>query len=398
MMKRTVLLFITVVFVSFSAVAQKGKVASAQSFRDGGKLKEALEAINLATDPDNPKAEKSIPWAKTWEVKGNIHQAIYNSGDESVKKMVSNPLQVALESYKKAIKLDENNKFEKSLKIKLTLLINDFSNQAISQYNEEKYADALKSFESVLEIQSLPVMIEKDQEQAVDTPIIFNAALTAYNAEKFDKAIEYYTQTAEYGYNAARSYLYLSRCYENKNDTITREKMLQKGFMAYPEDEALLFELINFYLLTVNDANKAMEYLDMAISKDDNNASIYFAKGTLLEKLERADEAIKVYLKAVEINPDYFDAYYNLGAIYYNKGVQQVDVTNAVPADEPEKYEEEKAKIDIEFKKAIPYLEKAIELKPDDKTVIETLKTLYYRLQMLDKFNEMKAKLDSMTE
>ena len=59
--------------LSFSgAFAQKGKVTSAQNFKDTGKLDKAVEAITEATDASNPKAEKSVPWPKTWEVKGDV--------------------------------------------------------------------------------------------------------------------------------------------------------------------------------------------------------------------------------------------------------------------------------------------------------------------------------------
>jgi len=63
-MKKTIILLALVLSVS-GAFAQKGKVTSAQTFKDSGKLDKALEAINEAIDPANEKAEKSLPWPKT---------------------------------------------------------------------------------------------------------------------------------------------------------------------------------------------------------------------------------------------------------------------------------------------------------------------------------------------
>ena len=47
----------------------------------------------------------------------------------------------------------------------------------------------------------------------------------------------------------------------------------------------------------------------------------------------------------------------------------------------------------VEFKKAIPYMEKAHEINPTDKFTLESLKTLYYRLKMLDKHAEIIEKI-----
>ena len=47
------------------------------------------------------------------------------------------------------------------------------------------------------------------------------------------------------------------------------------------------------------------------------------------------------------------------------------------------------AKADDWFKKALPFMEKCLELEPDDRGTMESLKTLYYRINDLDKYNEM---------
>ena len=50
------------------------------------------------------------------------------------------------------------------------------------------------------------------------------------------------------------------------------------------------------------------------------------------------------------------------------------------------------------FSKALPYMEKANELKPDDIFALRGLKELYYRLKMTDKYNTVKAKLDTLEQ
>lgn len=389
-MKKTIIL-LALVFAFSGAFAQKGKVTSAQNFKDTGKLDKALEAIEEAVDPSNPKAEKSLPWPKTWEVRGEVYQAIATSQDANFKALSDDPLTVALESYKKALELDEKNKFGKSVKIKLTLLANDLTNQAVNQYNEEDFEGALKSFEQVLELQEIDI-VKQDNPGAVDTAIIFNAGLVAYNAKNYDKAIEYYTEAARHGYNGARTYSLVADSYMQKQDTTGALTAVQEGFEKYPNDNNVLTSMIDLYLKTGN-YDEAMKYLDMAIQQDPTNKTYYFAQGTLYERSEDEPNAIKLYEKAIEIDPQFFDAYYNLGALYYNKGVKQLEVANAVPASDNAKYMEESKKADIWWEKALPYMEKCHEINPEETMTLESLKNLYYRMKQMDKYNEILEKL-----
>ena len=392
-MKRTTILFV-LLFAVTGVFAQKGKVTSASSFKETGKLDKAVLTIEEAIDSSNPKTESSVTWPRTWEVRGEIYQAVFQSKDENYKKLSNDPLTVAYDSYLKALALDDKDKFSKSIKIKLTLLIGDLTNQAVAAFNEEDYNKALRSFEQIIGIEETPVF-KADDPTSVDTVIIFNAGLAAYNAQNYDKAIKYYREAAKYKYSGARTYQLISSSYMQKQDTVSALDVLKEGLKEYPGNGTILVEVINIYLNS-NRVDDALRYLDIAIEQDPKNASYYFARGTLFDKLLKPEEATASYLKAIEYKDDYFDAYYNLGAVYYNKGVKQIDVANAIPSNQPEKYEEEKEKADIEFKKAIPYMEKAHEVNPTDKFTMESLKTLYYRLKMLDKHEEIVEKMKNL--
>jgi len=52
----------------------------------------------------------------------------------------------------------------------------------------------------------------------------------------------------------------------------------------------------------------------------------------------------------------------------------------------------------VVFAKALPYMEKAYELKPDDIYAMRSLRELYYRLKMTDKYNVIKEKLDKIEQ
>jgi tetratricopeptide (TPR) repeat protein len=390
-MKRTIILLALVLTFS-AAFAQKGKVTTAQSLKDAGKLAEALEAIEQAANASDPKAEKSAPWPKTWETRGDIYQAIGQSKDENVKKLSSDPLTEALNSYKKALELDEKGSIDKSIKIKLTLLTNDLTNQAVEAFKVEDYNKAMLSFQQVLEINQMPV-VKMDSPDAVDTVIIFNTGLAAYNAEKYEKAIEYYRESAKYGYNGARTFSLIAASYQMMNDTVKALDALKEGYAKYPDDNPLLESMIQIYM-DLNKTDEAMKNLDKAIAQDPTKPRYYFAQGALYEKLGNEQKAIETYQKTMEVDPTFFNAYYNLGALYYNKGVQQIEVAKDVPANENAKYEAELKKADDWFAKALPFMEKCNELQANDKMVLESLKNLYYRLKQMDKYNAILEQIE----
>jgi tetratricopeptide (TPR) repeat protein len=389
-MKKVMILMILVSF-TFIGCGQKGLVTKSQNLKDTGKMDEALENINQAIDPANEKADKTIGWPRTWEVRGEVYQAIYQSDNAEVKKLAEDPLTEALKSYKKALELDDKGRFENSVKVKLTLLTNDLTNQAVESFNNENYSKALQSFEQILEIQEVEI-IKMDNPDAIDTVIIFNAGLAAYNAEQYDKAIEYYREAAKHGYNEARTYSLISNAYQLKKDTLGALEALKEGFEKYPDDNTVLTSMIQIYL-DLDKTEDAMKYLDMAIERDPENATFHFAQGTLHEKLANSEEAIESYENAIEADDEFFNAYYNLGALYYNEGVQQIEVANAVPTSNNTQYEIELKKADDWFQKALPYMEKCHELKPDDNLTMESLKNLYYRLKDMESYNKMLEKL-----
>lgn len=387
-------LTILFVFILSFTYAQKAKVNSALMAKEAGKLDEALSSIEEAVNPANPKSESSIAWAHTWEVRGEIYQAIYKSKDDNHKKLHADPLQEALQSYQKASELDEKGKFANSLKIKMQLLIGDLSEQAVNAFNEPNYNKALASFEQILAIQDHPLYKEASSNM-VDTTIIFNAGLAAYKAAQYDKAIEFNKKAAQYKYSGSRTYELMALSYLAKKDTAGALSIMQEGLQEYADNSFLLNQVIDIYI-GKNKIDDAMKYLDMAIARKADNEVLYLVRGNLLVKLNKNDEAVKCYEKAIALKPDFMDAYFNLGNIYYNQGVKQTEIANAIPGNEPTRYDAEKAKSDEEFKKALPYLEKAYAINDSDRLTLESLKNIYYRLQMLDKHAVIVEKIKSV--
>ncbi len=377
----------TIMMVALFAVtmvyAQKGKVSAAQAYIGNGDLESAEKRLEDAFIHKNSK-----DWPKTYIVAAELANARYKAKKDPAQ------LSKALDYYMKAIELDKLDKgrYEKEIKMALTFFVNELTNAGIEAFNGEKFSIAASTFEDVLKINALDMFAADAAGE--DTAIIYNTALAAYNAKEWDKAEKYLNKTIDLNYGGGDAVLLLDQVFASTEDSVKMAANLQAGFEKYPEDDRILTQLINFYL-GAKQNEKALDYLDKAILKDPENATFYYARGVLNDQSKHFDKAILDYEKAKDLNPEYFDALYNLGVIYFNKGVEQMNLAN--DKTDFKEFEQEKTKADILFKKSLPYMEKANELKPGESGVLESLKGLYYRFEMNDKYNEVKNKLDSIS-
>ncbi|RLD62082.1 MAG: hypothetical protein DRJ01_06775 [Bacteroidetes bacterium] len=387
-MKKIVLVLVFIMSIVY-VNAQNSKVVSAYNYLKPqyNELGKAKEAIDLAT-----KHEKTKLKAKTWYYRGLVYQALYGSKDTAFQNLCENPLEEAKAAFLKAIELDKKGKYKEDIIKSLKIMTLQFVNKGITEFNskDNKYEEAFKSFQNAVKINELPFIAQ------IDTMSVFYSAVAADRAKLYDKAIKYYKECAKYKFKGAKVYLYIENIYKEQKDTVNALKTLKEGIAAYPEDNNLLMiELINFYLNS-DQSQEALLYLDKAIANDSSNYSFYFAEGTLYDKLEDFENAVKAYSKSIEINPEYFDAQYNMGALYYNKAVKLIDIANE--ENDNKKYEIKKAAADKVFEQAIPYLEKAHEINPKDMSTMESLKTLYYRMKKMDKFNAIKEEINKVKE
>jgi hypothetical protein len=92
----------------------------------------------------------------------------------------------------------------------------------------------------------------------------------------------------------------------------------------------------------------------------------------------------------LEKDENNFYSNYSLGALYFNKAVQKQNVASMEPDDK--KYAEMIKEVDVYFDLALPYLERAYELKGSEIAVVDSLKSIYFRLR--EKSPEMQQKYE----
>ncbi len=386
---KKIVLFLAVALSATGVFAQKGKVTSAETLLSTGDLDKAKEAIDEAM-----ANEKSNTWPKTYIVAGKVYTELSKDGkdDEGVVK--------AFDFYKKAIDLDQKGdekgkkigKYKKEISQQLLFFSGDLTNAGVEAFNKSDFQGAVTAFEDLLKLNEHPYMVEMQGEK-VDTAIIYNTALAAYNGELWAPAEKYFDQSIDLKYGGGDAVLLLHQVLAATGDSTKMGPNLIKGFETYPEDDRILTTLINFYLETEQN-DKALDYLNTAIANDGSNPSFYYARGVLYDNSKQFDEALADYNKALELDPEFFNALYNLGVMYFNKGVEEMNLANEET--DFKKFEAKKAAAEETFKASLPYFEKALEIRPEEAAVLESLKTLYYRFEMNDKYNEVNEKLKTL--
>lgn len=365
--------------VIFSSCSEKVYVTNAINWAEQGiKLDTALKSVNAATE-----LEKTKDWPKTYYAKGVVLSAINSSEVDEFKNLVEDPLLVAFDNFKKASKMDNAATMSGMIDAKLLTLSNQILQGAIDAWNNKEYTKAFNYFEKSLEVREMPLF----NEAGVDTSLVYNTALSAKYARDYENAIKYFRMAAELDYENGDPFVLIKQCYFEMGDTAAGVKTLNDGFNKYPDNKNILYELVNHYVLIEDNPEKAFNYLELAKEKDPENPQIYTTLGHVNDKMGRIEKAIESYKKAIELDPANEIAYYNLGILYFNMAVDLDEA--AIDIKDDNEYKEAKAMVNQKFKKALPYIEKAHNLKPEDKTIINTLKTIYYRLQMTDKYDEM---------
>lgn len=384
---KKVFLLLAVICISTGAFAQKGKVTSAMTFIEQGTLDKAKEALDQAmTDP------KTMNWFNTYFAKGKLCQAVYKSDNPTFKAFYTDPLDEAYNAYEKAVQLDDKGGIKKRIITGMVYnaLALDLYSQGGTQFDSKDYAGALKSFETQIKI------TESDKYVGVtDTGMYYNAGLAAANAGKQEEAIKYFEKCAEMKYLGVTPYFQISQSYMQMGDTLKAEALLKSLPDKFPGDKNVTLQLIDLYIKAGKN-DEALKHLAIAKADDPGNYSLHFAEGIIYLNDNKYDEAITDLTKSVELKPDLYDSQYGLGAAYINKASDMFVKANDIM--DVNKYNTAIEEAMAVFAKALPYMEKANELKPDDAFAMRSLKELYYRLKMTDKYNAIKAKLDALDQ
>jgi tetratricopeptide (TPR) repeat protein len=374
---------ITFLFLlSAGALFGQKQVVSAFNANKSGDFSSAATYIDEAIT-----LEKAAIKDKTWRYRGEIYLNI--AQDSVLSRAYPQALWIASDSYKKAQELDVKESYKREIIIGLGLVQTTAGNQGISDYANENYGPAARKFDLSAEVAGMF--------DVLDTMAIFNAALCYEKANDIDNAVARYKTCGESGYQVPNVYLFAANILRQNGRTEDALIELQSARVQFPREQSLIIEELNIYL-EAQDYARAENNLKLAAEGDPDNEILWFSLGSVYDNLDKTEMAAEAYLKAISIAPDYFDANYNLGAMYFNQAVEGIYAANDMWKPRMTKAETAQQKT-IEdgakdkFLSGRPYLEAAHNANPEDLDTVRSLRDIYARTGQDDLMLKMSALL-----
>lgn len=367
-------------------------------------IKTGRELIEQALQ--NPESKED---AKTWVVAGELEHKVVD--EEKTKLMLQQKADEVkmyealgkmypyyIEAYRLDGLPDSKGRVKRhyTKQIKEALQENrDFYINAGSYYLEKRdFEKAHEYFKDYTDIKNHELFEGTDFAKADSTSmqIAFFQAYAASQAGKREIAIEEYEQIKSVPYRQSDVYQLLANEYLRAEDSVKYMNTIEEGAKLFPKEKYFTFNLINNYIQS-GDNDKAIAYLDRALENDPDNTQLINVKGKVYEQgFKDMAKAEEMYKLALSKDPNDAESSIDLGRIYYNQAVAMQSDANALDTDSDGAKKKDAAAKEL-FKKALPYFEKAVELKPDETEYLMALRGIYYNLGNDAKVEELSKKL-----
>ena len=195
--------------------------------------------------------------------------------------------------------------------------------------NAKNYTEALAKYGEYLKLTEYK-----------DTVRIFNCGFCANQAKNYAEAAKYFDMAVKFNYNLDDSYTGEAMAYRNLNKTEEFFDTVEAGLKALPGN-ANLEKMLYAYGIKQGQA---------AQKKGDIETATRMYKAVLNSSNKKHQEG----------------AYQSLGGMLYNAGATKLNEIHPLATSDPDKYNTEKAKADAQLKEAKGYLDKALELNPNN--------------------------------
>ena len=378
-----------ILFISFfstiSLFAQNIKVEDAAIYlrTPESSIEDAKKAIDeAAVSPDT----KDDP--KMWFMRTAVYDTIYsNPAYANVDKDVVEKFTIAC---KKCVDTDVKKKYNYYC-LNRAILNSAFGsyNKAIEYYNAKDYPNSLKFFGYVMDVIT---NYDKDKVLAknniTEKSIILTMADVSIKSGNKSDAKKYLQKLIDMDYENHLIYILMANIQLEEKDTAKALTYIDLGRKRFPSEKDIISTELFIYQ-TQGKTDVLLKKYDEALELNPENTLFLYNRGATYDNITRgltekanhlkdtalkinnfakneknpatknkltaaskqfnmnADSLIKLsktyivraetdYMKAIEVNPDYIDAYYNLGALTNNKTTEVVEKINALKPTSPD--------------------------------------------------------------
>lgn len=407
---------------AFLSYGQRKELRQAEKLLDQSFYNEALNVlsqIESMIDGVDQKYQAHYYYLEGWALKGD------SKFNESVA------------SLKKAIEIDNKiklNKYAEESSFLIEQVEADLVNSAVADNKKDDYKSAAKKLYDAY-------LINPDKENNIH--YLYYAASSAVNAKEYDLSLEYYLFLKNMGYTGITSEFFVtpvesgieekvteteynlfksSKDYTNPRIGKTESRLpeivknialiyVQKGEVDLaisaikeareinPEDVNLLLSEADLYI-KLGDKLKFKELMQEAITKDPNNAILYYNLGVINVDQGKFEDAMTYYKKALELDNSYAPTYLNIVGLILEGESGLVEKMNAIVTSNKRSDQAIYDALELErenlYNDCLPYLEKLIEIDPKNIEALKTAKNIYYTVGENEKFKLMNARIQDL--
>ena len=369
-MNKSFFLILTIA-VSLNVSAQKSNVQNAYKALKKDKISEALEYIELAA-----KNESTSNDVKMHNYRGQIYFEVhsnseYKSLDEMAILKCANSWQAVYNHPKAGKWFDKDDINSNITKAGVGLY-----NKGVELYSKKEFDKAKLLYNKIFDLFPLDENKSLSRSNVTKEAVHLNLYYACAAQGDIAGSKEYLQYLIDASFQDPNIYAFMSEIYLTEGNSEKALAIIKEGREYFESDVSLIISELNFYL-AAKDFVKAEELLSLAVEEDPNNENLFFALGTSYDNLGDFDKALEAYKEAIDINPDFYDANYNLGIMMYNKGGELNNKVNDIS--DFKKADALKAKAESIMLEGLPYIETCYRLQQDDRNILIVLKELYYR-------------------
>ncbi len=251
-----------------------------------GRLEEAEQLARQIMDTDDNSSQGSILLGSIEEKRQNFKEA--------------------LEHFEKASNLEPNN-----VQLKISLA------RSLAGVGQQERAWSI--CREILDDETIAGI----QKNAV---VLSSVGILLTEMDRFDQALQALRQASSLDESNPQTWNYLGVIYYRKNDFDQALRAYQKAVELDPGFASALNNLGALYLsrfLELEDHSlitKALDAFDRAIERDPHLASAFNGRASAFKFANRINEAIQDWKRALELQPNFVDVYFNLGITYLQAG------------------------------------------------------------------------------
>jgi tetratricopeptide (TPR) repeat protein len=376
------MLLLGMMFLGFQCASTE--LTSAKLYIQQKNWDKAIETLN-AEVAKNPKSDEG------YYLLGTVYSEL-----ENVDKMI--------EAFNNSLSI--SNKYEKQIEEYKAYQWGNNFNRGVNLYqrgNKTTDEDSSKMyFDMAIDAYKKAIMLEPDSSDTYRS-LAFVYLTTGRNEEsieplkkiiELEQAEEGYQYLGELYYALGTNHMNDFKFDKNPQDSIKAMdyfdksiETVEEGLTRYPENSDLLNTKFNAYI-AVGRMEEASNSAKALVEKEPENKFHHYNYAYVLLKMGEYQEAETHFLKAIEIDPEYDNAIYNLGVTYVTWGTamnKEAEAKGVMSEEYKQKYQA-----------SLKYLEKVVQKDPSNIAVWELLGKVYSVLGMTDDANNAFKKADEL--